>query len=498
MRFFFRTDANADIGYGHLMRCLTLANQLQTLGAQCYFICQAFDSFPHHLFLGNIELCLIQASNTQEDSNLSADVLAANNFDGVLDWLIIDHYSLGDNWASSLPKFNNLLVIDDLVRDHQMASVILDQSLGQTKQAYATKVTARCRLLVGHTFTLLRPEFLQFRARAEAKRTCFQANHLLISVGATDHLNISKKLLNSLAFLPSNYYPKVSIVLSSKAKHISEIKDWIIQHQAKEPARAISLLTDVSNMAKLILDADLAIGASGSSAWERAALGLATLSIVTAENQDFIAQSMLQRGICKTLDIKQNGNQIAKQIIDISTPESITAMSQAGLKTIDGKGCQRVIFEVLKNSHKAVSLRPFHAADASLIYSWQQQPGIRKYARTPHAPHWEEHRAWFSTQMSEQNVDIKLRRNINYIICFNHLACGLLRLSKVNDMWEVSILISQQFQRLGISSKALSLLLQRHKLPMIAEVSPENTSSKMLFLNAGFQAINDHQYLYTS
>ncbi|RJG49015.1 UDP-2,4-diacetamido-2,4,6-trideoxy-beta-L-altropyranose hydrolase [Motilimonas pumila] len=494
MQFFFRTDANADIGYGHVMRCLTLANQLQTLGAQCYFICQSADAFPQHLFLGDVKLCLIDAPSLNKDAELSAEILSKKQFNSALDWLILDNYQLGDEWVLLLPKVDNLLVIDDLARFHQTASILLDQSLGRTKQNYIDKVPANCQLLVGESYTLLRPEFLQLRSQAEAKRKSFEANHLLISVGATDHLNISQILLSSLKYLSQEYYPNVSVVLSSKAKHLSSIKRWVSDYQEKQQRRQIKLLTDVSDMAKLMLSADLAIGASGSSAWERAAMGLPTLNIITADNQKFIARAMNKMGLTKALKLFDDKHKIAQQIMQISQQKHAQFLSQSGFNTIDANGCQRVIKTMLRSRASELSLRPFEPTDKVTIYHWQLQPNIRQYARTPSVPSIQEHSHWFEQQLLQQ--ELAEPEHINLIIMFNQLSCGMIRLSKLEMDWEVSILISQPFHGLKVAQAALRQLQKAYPVNMRAEIAPENIASVKAFLNSGFMQTGKRSYFY--
>ena len=86
----------------------------------------------------------------------------------------------------------------------------------------------------------------------------------------------------------------VVVAIREESPHNAVIKDY-----AKD--KDIEIIVNPDNMAELMLNADLAIGASGSSAWERCCMGLPTLLIVAEENQREIAESLSQVGAVKII-----------------------------------------------------------------------------------------------------------------------------------------------------------------------------------------------------
>jgi len=136
----FRVDASLQIGTGHVMRCLTLADALKAAGASCRFICR---EHPGHLLglirqrghaaiaLPEIVVDLSPAAREHPFQPAHADWLGADwptdagqtqmALQGLVsDWLIVDHYALDARWESAVKtKYRKLMVIDDLAdREH--------------------------------------------------------------------------------------------------------------------------------------------------------------------------------------------------------------------------------------------------------------------------------------------------------------------------------------------------------------------------------------------
>ena len=144
---------------------------------------------------------------------------------------------------------------------------------------YRGRVPAHAQLLLGPAYATLRPAFLARRSEALARRDGRPVRNILVSLGATDPTNATCRVLDALE--PVLGEAAVTVVLSSRAPHLAEVQ--------RRAQGAITLMTDVADMADLMTKADLAIGAAGSSAYERAVLGLPTVMVTLADNQ---------RGIC--------------------------------------------------------------------------------------------------------------------------------------------------------------------------------------------------------
>ena len=320
MKIVFRADASEEIGSGHVMRCLSLARNLRDRGAECHFICRQFDGnlaasisdFGFGLtllngptpegqrYLGNSENFTYRqwlGCSQFEDAIAVADIIGNLS----ADWLVVDHYGIDKDWENIVSLTGaKIFVIDDLADRTHFADVLLDQTFGRSAIDYKKLVNDNCRLLVGSDFALLRPEFRKYRTRAVEQRKSRKLNNLLVSLGGVDKDNFTQRVLQTLenCDLPSNL--DISVVVGEKCPWISQLTDAAAQFDGD-----CKLLVGVQNMAALMARADLAIGASGTSSWERCALGLPSIQLIIAENQRLIAENLAKVGaikLAKSLD----------------------------------------------------------------------------------------------------------------------------------------------------------------------------------------------------
>lgn len=363
LRVCFRADASLSIGSGHVMRCLTLANELRERGAECRFICrehpghlidqieargfpvlrlpvfaeihgrpQKSGIFPrtaHHEWLGN---------SPEQDAEECARDLAASP----VDWLIVDHYALEAAWERALrPYCRQLMAIDDLADRPHQCEVLLDQNLGRSPGDYQPLLPAASRILTGPQYALLRPEFAAWRAASLARREQACADddrrlQLLINLGGVDRANDSERILAALT--PEMLPPaaRITVILGASAP-------WreAVEHRSKNLHWPCQVIVAANNMGELLSQADLAIGAAGSSTWERCCLGLPTLALILADNQRGIAAALAAHtGLaCAGTDLAASLRQF---FLQLGSAGQRLAHSRRVAELVDGQGCRRV------------------------------------------------------------------------------------------------------------------------------------------------------------
>lgn len=362
MKAAFRCDASIQIGTGHVMRCLTLADALKSEGVESHFICR--EHTGHLLELieqrGYQSHCLPYTSQVkspnkdelehtnwlgatqQEDSKRCAELLQTLQ----PDWLIVDHYALDVFWESALrPYCNKIMVIDDLADRQHNCDVLLDQTFGRYEQDYAIWVPNHCLLLCGANYALLRPEFSQWREYSLDRRKSGYLKHLLINLGGVDKDNITTQILKGLQKSALPEHCKITVVMGSTAPWIQSVIN-----QAASMAWQTEVKTGVSNMAQLMANSDLAIGAAGSTSWERCCLGLPTIMIILAENQRKIAQNLEQANAVYPIDMDLNLEfSIQKSVEYFVDKESVLIkMSHNASCILNGCGSKLVIKNVVK------------------------------------------------------------------------------------------------------------------------------------------------------
>lgn len=356
MKIVFRVDASLLMGTGHVMRCLTLAQQFQMLGThQIVFICRehtghlidyieqlGFTAYrlPQNSIpapsIQNIPFRLAHShwlgATQSEDASLTAAILETLQ----PDWLVVDHYALDAEWELKLANHTQrLMVIDDLADRQHQCDVLLDQTFGRLAADYESKVPSNCRLLLGTDFALLRAEFALQRSALPKPRKFEGVHHLLITMGGVDVDNVSGDILTILNQASGLNLQKITLVLGSSAPHVQTL----VKQSAdmKVPTR---ILQNAQNMAELMSQCDLAIGAAGSTAWERCCLGLPTVMVVLADNQQTIAKTLVAQNAAWVLD-KNELLSLAVLLNSISA-QQLQNVSQNAMNVVDGLGAERV------------------------------------------------------------------------------------------------------------------------------------------------------------
>ena len=340
MKTIIRTDASHIIGTGHVMRCLTLAQTLQNKGAEVQFICRKHKgnlidkicSTGFHTF--GLELtdekevdnklaytsCL--GATQQKDVDECINILK----DKKTDWLIVDHYSLDEYWQKSLkPYYKKLMVIDDLADRQFDCDILLNQNLGSTKEQYKNRVPKSCELLLGCEYALLRPEFSKLRGQAlEKRKKTKEIKNILISMGGGEN----KIIYDILKQLDSRF--NVVVVLGKNFLFNKKVQSYV-------DGKNIKIIMETDNMAKLMLDADLAIGAGGSTSWERCCLGLPTIVFMIADNQREVVKNLEQLGAVIVAENLKEDLQLIMRDIDLWK-----RMSNKAQEICDGLGVHRI------------------------------------------------------------------------------------------------------------------------------------------------------------
>lgn len=353
----FRTDASLQIGTGHVMRCLTLADALAARGMDCHFICRSQKGdliefirskgyTPHALTTATASNDVGLVSNnsatsdfahshwlgvTQEqDAKDSVRILA----DLQPEWLVVDHYALDACWESLLATYyRKLMVIDDLGDRNHVCDLLLDQNYGSTIEKYQSLVPESCIILAGPRYALLRPEFAQWREVSLKRRERYQEiETLLVTMGGVDPDNYTEQILQQIEKLKLSTLKKIIVVMGATAPHFKAAR----KKSQTMPVKTI-IKTNVSNMAEIMANADLAIGASGATSWERCCLGLPTAQIVIAENQIQIAQALAKDRIVLLIE---DTHKLPDLIIEAAL--ELNALSESSAKICDGDGVGRV------------------------------------------------------------------------------------------------------------------------------------------------------------
>ena len=283
MKVLIRTDSSVEIGSGHLMRCLTLADQLRDNGSSVAFACGdlpggLFDLLQTHRYpCIRLSLATPSGSVQHDDANATLEAIRKLFPDGP-DWLVVDQYGLDSTWERMLrPHVGKLMVIDDLANRQHDCDLLLDQNYYRDMdRRYQGLVPEECITLLGPAYVLLRPEFADARQRLRLRDGVVR--RILVFFGGGDSTNQTQKAVEALKLLDR---PDIGVDVVVGAANLNRNAVQALCDQQPN----VTFHCQVSNMAQLMLNADLGIGAGGATTWERCCLGLPAITMVFAENQ---------------------------------------------------------------------------------------------------------------------------------------------------------------------------------------------------------------------
>jgi len=369
MMIAFRVDGSLQIGTGHVMRCLTLADALRKRGMQCSFLCRPHQGHlldliaqrgHHALALPQLESCYEPSFtdtayahwlgvNWETDALNTLNALSEHFEKQMIDWLVVDHYSLDARWEQALrPKSSRIMVIDDLADRPHDCDLLLDQNLGRKLQDYDGLLKGAAVKLIGPSYALLRPEFAAMRQQSLTRRHKNpQLHRLLITMGGVDKDNATEQVLATLqnCSLPENF--KITVVMGLNAPWLSQV-----QAQAAKMPWQVEVLVGVNNLSQIMAESDLAIAAAGGTVWELCSLGVPSFLLVLSKNQFSGCMALQNAGAAIALESIQQLEELWSGIFAKDSPNKIFLNLSSAASTItDGDGCERASHYIMKNGN---------------------------------------------------------------------------------------------------------------------------------------------------
>lgn len=331
-----RADASPEIGTGHVMRCLALAEPWLQGGGNITFVSAKLPSaLAKRIKISGIQL---QSLSAPPGGEADAKELAQIAKKQKADWVVVDGYHFEANYQRELKNAGlRFLFFDDFGHaKHYCADFVLNQNLGAGENLYSSRESFT-KLLLGARFVQLRNEFSKWR---DWRRTIPpQTKKILVTLGGSDSENVTLKVVQAIQQI-SDLKFEAAIVIGGSNPHGEELKS------VTQSSPAIRLIQDAENMPELMAEADLAIAAGGTTAWELAFMGLPALMMVMADNQRSNAEQLQSAGVARNLGWHKDlpPEKIAQQMGSLSD-DFLTRgkMSRCGKELVDGLGSERVM-----------------------------------------------------------------------------------------------------------------------------------------------------------
>jgi UDP-2,4-diacetamido-2,4,6-trideoxy-beta-L-altropyranose hydrolase len=494
MKVIFRVDASNQMGIGHLMRCLTLAEALRRRGVEVGFIsrehpgnlCELLQqrAIPvvvlpapkrSHEPISGCDYATWLGISQEEDAQQTIEALQGE----YPDWLVVDHYGLDVEWERQLrPHVRRLMVIDDLANRQHECDLLLDQnySIGGESR-YAGLVPDTCKLLVGTRYALLRPEYALYRLAAKARKKKIKT--VFVYFGGPDPNNLTGLVLRALSNKDlSHLYVIVVIGINNLHKEILEKQ----AHQRPETM----LYSAREHLADLMSEADLAIGACGSTTWERMCVGLPAIVISISDNQRPAAEALKKR---KLITYAGHFDEINTDQIEalvkayISKEKNHLDTSTQNKIEVDGLGALKVVEVLVPSEKAALRLRSAAAKDILYYFSWANDPETRKNAIHSEPIGWETHMKWYQSKLHAKDSHL-------FMLKAGELPVGQIRFDINGNEALVDYSLDPIVRGRGWAEKLIKLgmdMMQKTKpIRLCAVVKAGNHASSSAFLRAGF------------
>ena len=473
----FRADAGGTHGSGHVRRCRALAAVYRSAGWRTAFATDE-TSIDTVAELGDGSETVAFVDGAAPPEQQAGQLHEA--WPSGIDLLVSDHYGLNAAFEKVARRFaHRIVAIDDLADRPRDVDVLFDSALGRTRADYEALVPATCRVLTGPAYALLGPAFLGARAGAVRPQPGKRFSRVHVGLGGVEPGAVLDRIVAGLA--ESGVVDTIEVVLGVEGPAAERLR-------AKSFPVPVEIAVNVRDMVDRLARADLAVGAGGSSAWERCALGLPTLMITAYDNQRQVAAGLAEAGAAVALGWHEDVS--AQAVADAlralaADPGAVVEISRRALAQCDGRGAERtwLASDSERCAAGQVGLRLAQDADSELLFAWQRAPETRRFAKHATIPSRDEHETWFAQRQGDPDS----------LVCM--IACdgaprGCLRLERLGEGRErlVSIYLAPGAWGQGIATAALELA--RRLAPgwrFVAEVLPENAASHRLFLRAGYR-----------
>jgi spore coat polysaccharide biosynthesis predicted glycosyltransferase SpsG len=342
-RVVFVCDAGPIRGIGHVMRCLALAEEMAERGTRCVFVADLVD----------VPWAADQIRSrhfTVREHAADAPSLA----DAVLSFepaaVVVDSYH-SPRWVSAAIRSAGvpvLAIIDGDARD-QVGDIYVDQNLDAERRPGPVGSPR----LAGIEYALLRNEVLALRSAIPPSGARHEPPHVLAYFGGTDAYGASPAVMTALARSGERFHATVVAPRPSLQAELAELP--------LASGQRLSVIGPTDTLMGLAADADLVIGASGTSVWELMSIGSAAALVWVADNQEQGYERVVASGAAAGLghldDVRADpsgaAGTLGKLLRDVTLRDKIRA---TGWSMVDGLGRARVataLMELIASTSRA-------------------------------------------------------------------------------------------------------------------------------------------------
>ena len=485
MRVAFRVDVNEEIGTGHLHRCRNIARELNSRGHEAALIAGrtvTSKDWDGQIFVVSdtvVNFTLDQTKTLTPDNQVKADAFSATRIleRGKFDLVVVDHYSLSDQWVQHIQTKTGVpvLVIDDLGRPWSSASYVLDSAPDATMK-YAMTNNSHT-LLLGPSYVPLHPRYKAVTPRYEIEES---VSKVVLFFGGVDAPDATSFVLSEIVHVLGNAcHATVIVGEQNRSKSIL---------QSAYESDHVRFVDPADSMFEYLAEADLTIGAGGTATWERLCLGVPSIAIAISENQvpgsQLLGHNGCQMFLGRLADLRQGVvSDALRQLMEDQKGRYELCIN--GQALVDGFGSSRICEAIFPAPRSGWTLRPASGEDCVTYFRWVNDVAVREASLEPGEITWSTHRGWFLDCLTN-------RDKVLLVAQISELPVGQIRFEKFANGVRLSYSVDSSQRGRGIGrwlvEEGIRALDGQLGGPIIAEVRKNNEGSARVFQSLGFQS----------
>lgn len=340
----FRVDANEHIATGHLMRCMSIAQQCMKQGEVCLFLL-AEDKETLRLKEKNIPYRILNTRWNELDNEIELMKQVIQNEQ--LEWLVVDSYQATKHYLTELNQVTKVMYLDDMAQEIYPISAVLHYSQwpGETdyEDAYKTAgLEKSVDVLAGMKYTPLREEFSGNKEAIENHKKT-RSKSILITTGGTDIYNVTGRLLKECIYKRKDEFAgyDFEVIVGNMNQYEPGLR------QMAETESRIHLHKNVKNMSDYMRSCEMAVSAGGTTLFELCACKIPTVCFSFADNQQGFVEEMGKRCIMlcagDAREVKNIEEIIADRLCEFMMNTQVYEdYAQRMSQLVDGQGSVRV------------------------------------------------------------------------------------------------------------------------------------------------------------
>jgi UDP-2,4-diacetamido-2,4,6-trideoxy-beta-L-altropyranose hydrolase len=458
----FRADGSANIGLGHLYRCISLAEMLKENFEIFFYTTTESDLFSEVNSPG------FQYVKLEQDTHFE-DFLKHLNGDEIV---VLDNYYFDAKYMTRIKLIGCLLtVIDDIANRTFNVDLIINTGPGIKKENY--NLSSNTKLLLGLDYALLRPAFLKQSNNNEIssnKETFF------VCFGGSDSKSLT---IETIEFFNQNYPSTILNIVVGKSYTDQDKLNQLIESSPHK----INVFSNIKEqkIVDLLQNASFGIVACSSILIEALSTNLPCLGIKYVENQDLIFKYMRIN--------EPNGVYIDSQNekLEISHINLLKSKEKGRNKLIDLRSGERILNAFLRLSNKSlVKLRTTTIEDVGLYFKWVNDPSVREGSFQSEKIVYKVHEPWFHNKLESEDTRM-------FTAEINKKPCGEIRFDIKENKAFIGISVAREYRGMGLASEIIQLGIKKFKksigdssIEIIAEIKTSNKKSIKSFKNVNF------------